>query len=139
MKKDIHPKYEKVTIECACGNKLETRSTVFPSIKVELCSACHPFFTGKQKFVDTAGRVDKFKARQEAAQKVKSKNAIPDGRQEKVKKADKTQDTVSNKEKLNELKKELTAEQRAKEAPGEIGQAETSDVEAAAEEELKEN
>jgi large subunit ribosomal protein L31 len=59
MKKDIHPKYEQVTVRCACGNEVVTRSTK-KDIKVEICSNCHPFFTGKQKFVDTAGRVEKF-------------------------------------------------------------------------------
>jgi large subunit ribosomal protein L31 len=60
MKKDIHPKYEAATITCACGNVIETRSTV-QKIDVEICSACHPFFTGKQKLVDTAGRIDRFR------------------------------------------------------------------------------
>jgi len=60
MKKDIHPKYEPTTVTCACGNILEIRSTV-KDIKVEICSNCHPFFTGKQKLVDTAGRVERFK------------------------------------------------------------------------------
>jgi large subunit ribosomal protein L31 len=59
MKEGIHPKYEKSVIACACGNVVETRSTI-PSIHVEICSACHPFFTGKQKLVDTAGRVERF-------------------------------------------------------------------------------
>lgn len=59
MKKDIHPKYQEATIRCACGNTIVTRSTK-KDIKVEICSNCHPFFTGKQKFVDTAGRVEKF-------------------------------------------------------------------------------
>ncbi len=59
MKKDIHPKYELTTIKCACGNVIETRSTV-KNIQVEICSACHPFFTGKQKLVDTAGRIERF-------------------------------------------------------------------------------
>ncbi len=59
MKDKIHPRYEMTTISCACGNTIETRSTV-KDLKVEICSACHPFFTGKQKFVDTAGRVEKF-------------------------------------------------------------------------------
>lgn len=62
MKKGIHPKYEKATITCACGNVIETCSTV-PNLKVEICSQCHPFFTGKQKLVDTAGRIEKFKMR----------------------------------------------------------------------------
>ncbi len=59
MKKGIHPEYVECTITCACGNVIHTRSTR-PGIRVEICSACHPFFTGKQKFVDTAGRVEKF-------------------------------------------------------------------------------
>ncbi|AIN94678.1 50S ribosomal protein L31 [Treponema putidum] len=62
MKKDIHPKYEETTITCACGNVINTRSTA-KDIKVEICSQCHPFFTGKQKLVDTAGRIDRFKKR----------------------------------------------------------------------------
>lgn len=59
MKKDIHPKYGKSTIKCACGNSFETGSTK-ESMKIEICSVCHPFFTGKQKIVDTAGRVERF-------------------------------------------------------------------------------
>ena len=59
MKKDIHPKYEPTTVTCACGNVMEIRSTV-KDIKVEICSNCHPFFTGKQKLVDTAGRIERF-------------------------------------------------------------------------------
>ena len=59
MKEKIHPKYEKATVKCACGNTFETRSTK-KEINVEICSACHGFFTGKQKLVDSAGRVEKF-------------------------------------------------------------------------------
>ena len=62
MKENIHPKYEKTTITCACGNVIETGSTK-KDIRVEVCSKCHPFFTGKQKLVDTGGRVDRFKKR----------------------------------------------------------------------------
>jgi large subunit ribosomal protein L31 len=62
MKADIHPKYNLTTITCACGNVIETRSTA-KEIKVEICSTCHPFFTGKQKLIDTAGRVERFKKR----------------------------------------------------------------------------
>ncbi|MCD6219667.1 50S ribosomal protein L31 [Candidatus Calescamantes bacterium] len=62
MKKGIHPNYESTTITCACGNKITVRSTK-KNIKVEVCSACHPFFTGKAKVVDTAGRVEKFHRR----------------------------------------------------------------------------
>ena len=59
MKQNIHPKYEKATITCACGEVIETRSTK-KDIRVEVCSKCHPFFTGKQKMVDTGGRVSRF-------------------------------------------------------------------------------
>jgi len=59
MKKGIHPKYEKSIISCACGNSFETGSTK-KNMKVEICSVCHPFFTGKQKIIDTAGRVERF-------------------------------------------------------------------------------
>ena len=59
MKSGIHPKYNRIMAKCACGNEVEV-GTVNKEIKVEICSACHPFFTGKQKLVDTAGRVEKF-------------------------------------------------------------------------------
>jgi large subunit ribosomal protein L31 len=60
MKADIHPKYEPTKIRCACGNVIETGSTK-DNITVEICSSCHPFFTGKQKLVDTAGRIERFR------------------------------------------------------------------------------
>jgi large subunit ribosomal protein L31 len=62
MKDAIHPKYEDCTVSCACGYTFKTRSTK-PVIKLEICSKCHPFFTGKQKLIDTAGRVEKFQKR----------------------------------------------------------------------------
>ena len=62
MKEKIHPKYNETTITCACGNVIHTASTK-KEIRVEICSKCHPFFTGKQKIVDTGGRVDRFKKR----------------------------------------------------------------------------
>lgn len=62
MKKGIHPDYVESTITCVCGNTIKTRSTN-GDIKIEICSQCHPFFTGKQKLVDTAGRIDRFKKR----------------------------------------------------------------------------
>ena len=62
MKEGIHPVYAETTITCACGNVIKTRSTK-KDIKVEICSKCHPFYTGKQKLVDTGGRVDRFKKR----------------------------------------------------------------------------
>ncbi|OIP23688.1 50S ribosomal protein L31 [bacterium CG_4_10_14_0_2_um_filter_33_32] len=72
MKKDTHPKYEKAQVECSCGNKFETRSTI-SHIHVELCSKCHPFYTGTQKLIDTAGRIDKFKERMKKAEEHKKK------------------------------------------------------------------
>jgi large subunit ribosomal protein L31 len=66
MKSDIHPKYQTVKVHCACGNEWETRSTL-SSVHVEICSACHPYFTGKQKLVDTAGRVERFRQRYSGA------------------------------------------------------------------------
>ncbi|MFS8638726.1 MAG: 50S ribosomal protein L31 [Gemmatimonadota bacterium] len=59
MKQGIHPEYKEATVHCACGNTFQTRSTV-AELHVEICSACHPFFTGRQKLVDTAGRVERF-------------------------------------------------------------------------------
>jgi len=60
MKTGIHPKYEEIAVKCVCGNEIKTRSTA-KSLSVEICSNCHPFYTKKQKIVDTAGRVEKFK------------------------------------------------------------------------------
>ena len=61
MKPDIHPKYSDVTVTCSCGNSFQTRSTSGHALTIEVCSQCHPFFTGKQKIVDTGGRMEKFR------------------------------------------------------------------------------
>jgi large subunit ribosomal protein L31 len=63
MKSDIHPRYEAVTATCSCGNKISTRSTFTEDFSIDVCSQCHPFFTGKQKIVDSGGRVDRFRKR----------------------------------------------------------------------------
>ncbi|ASD68300.1 MULTISPECIES: 50S ribosomal protein L31 [Pseudoalteromonas] len=63
MKEGIHPNYETITASCSCGNKFETRSTLCKDIHLDVCSACHPFYTGKQKILDTGGRVDRFNKR----------------------------------------------------------------------------
>ena len=60
-KEGVHPKYDTTTVRCACGNSFQTRSTNKGDIVLEICSACHPFFTGKQKLVDTAGRIERFR------------------------------------------------------------------------------
>jgi len=61
MKAGIHPEYHDINVTCTCGNKFQTRSTIAHDLQVEVCSNCHPFYTGKQKIVDTGGRVDKFR------------------------------------------------------------------------------
>ena len=61
MKPKIHPEYREITVACSCGNTFKTSSTLGKDLKVEVCSSCHPFYTGKQKIVDTAGRVEKFR------------------------------------------------------------------------------
>ena len=63
MKADIHPKYEEITATCSCGNVVKTSSTLCSDLHLDVCSACHPFYTGKQKTADTGGRVDRFKQR----------------------------------------------------------------------------
>ncbi len=61
MKPDTHPEYNEINVVCSCGNKFATRSTIGHDLTIEVCSKCHPFYTGKQKLLDTAGRVDKFR------------------------------------------------------------------------------
>ena len=61
MKADIHPKYEEITVTCSCGHSFTTRSTLCQDLHIEICAKCHPFYTGKQKMVDTAGRVERFR------------------------------------------------------------------------------
>jgi len=71
MKKEIHPDYQQITIKCACGNSFEVGSTSKDNIDVEICSNCHPFYTGKAKLIDTARRIDKFEARRKKAEEMK--------------------------------------------------------------------
>lgn len=61
MKAEIHPNYNEINVKCSCGNTFATRSTLNDDLTIEVCSACHPFYTGKQKIVDSGGRVDKFR------------------------------------------------------------------------------
>ncbi|MFL2560889.1 MAG: 50S ribosomal protein L31 [Gammaproteobacteria bacterium] len=63
MKKETHPDYQEIKVTCSCGNTFATKSTLSSDLSIEVCSACHPFYTGQQKIVDTAGRVDKFRKR----------------------------------------------------------------------------
>jgi large subunit ribosomal protein L31 len=70
MKSDIHPDYNEIEIACSCGNTFKTRSTMKKALHIEVCSQCHPFYTGKQKIIDTAGRVEKFNRKYGARAKV---------------------------------------------------------------------
>jgi large subunit ribosomal protein L31 len=96
MKKDIHPEYELAIIRCACGSEVEIRTTK-PGVNVEICSNCHPFYTGKQKLVDTAGRVDRFRKRYGLAEDGSTSEAMARGekiRQEKEARAKKKKAAV---------------------------------------------
>ncbi len=73
MKPNIHPKYEATTVTCSCGNVFETRSTK-KNLRVDLCSNCHPFYTGEQRIVDTAGQVERFMRRLGAADQIRNRN-----------------------------------------------------------------
>ena len=75
MKAGIHPAYNELNVICACGNVFKTRSTHKSDIRVEICSNCHPFFTGRQKLIDTAGRVDKFEKKYQKSRAAKGKGA----------------------------------------------------------------
>ncbi|PIQ44040.1 MAG: 50S ribosomal protein L31 [Gammaproteobacteria bacterium CG11_big_fil_rev_8_21_14_0_20_46_22] len=76
MRENIHPKYESINVACSCGNTFETRSTCGKDeLQVEICSQCHPFYTGKQKIIDTAGRVDRFNKKFAGLAKRKTKTA----------------------------------------------------------------
>lgn len=75
MKPGIHPEYRRVKITCVCGNVLETRSTEGKDFTVEICSACHPFYTGKQKLVDSAGRVERFRRKYGLKEKAKTEES----------------------------------------------------------------
>ncbi|MFA4930774.1 MAG: 50S ribosomal protein L31 [Patescibacteria group bacterium] len=111
MKKDIHPKYGQSVITCACGNVIETRSTV-PEMRIEICSNCHPIFTGKQKLVDTEGRVDRFQSMVEMSQKMKKTQTTKKTRKKKqqakhdIDQIVKDQETRRKKREVEKKKKE---------------------------------
>tara|TARA_Y100001936_G_scaffold254008_1_gene323444 strand:- start:2154 stop:2384 length:231 start_codon:yes stop_codon:yes gene_type:complete len=76
MKAEIHPNYQEIIVTCSCGNTFKTRSTLSKALRVEVCSVCHPFYTGKQKIVDTAGRVEKFRKKYGSSSPVEDKSTI---------------------------------------------------------------
>jgi large subunit ribosomal protein L31 len=75
MKAEVHPTYSEITVTCSCGNVFKTRSTLAKDLQVEVCAACHPFYTGKQKILDTAGRVEKFNQKYGKRTPAKAKEA----------------------------------------------------------------
>ena len=112
MKKDLHPEYELAIVRCACGNEVEIRITR-PGVNVEICSNCHPFYTGKQKLVDTAGRVDRFRKRYGLAEDGSTTEAMTRG--EKLRK---DKEARTRKKKVAETKPEpKKAKAKAKAEP----------------------
>jgi len=112
MKTDIHPKYEKSTITCACGEVIETRSTK-PEMRIEICSKCHPIFTGKQKIIDTEGRVDRFKAMFSASQE---KQAVKKDKKQRARKQTAAHDIKQIYAQQEVDKQKKVAEKQKKEA-----------------------
>jgi large subunit ribosomal protein L31 len=103
MKAKIHPKwYDDCKVTCACGNVFTVGATV-PELSVEICSACHPFYTGQMKFIDTAGRVEAFKAKQKGA----SKKVLSKADKRKAKKEKKLQEEMDRPETLEEVRKQV--------------------------------
>lgn len=109
MQYAIHPKWYEAKVTCACGNSFTVGATV-PEITVEVCSSCHPYFTGQLKFVDTAGRVDAFRARQKAAKKT----ILSKAQRREIKRAKKVEQELSRPESLAELRETLKAEKSRK-------------------------
>ncbi len=101
MKKDIHPKYfDNTEATCACGAKFIVGSTV-EKMKIEICSQCHPFYTGQKKIIDTAGRVQKFEARMKKTEVLKAKKSVPKDKIEGTKKEKKTHPVKKRKKSTN--------------------------------------
>jgi large subunit ribosomal protein L31 len=122
MKKDIHPKYEEATVTCVCGNTFKTRSTL-PEIQVEICSACHPFFTGQQKLIDSAGRIERFMTKygkdyaKEEEPKPKKAEAPKAEEKPAEKKAEEPKAEAAPAEPAEEKTEEPKAEEPAADAP----------------------
>lgn len=140
MKQGIHPEYKATTIVCACGNRIETKSTEGGEIHVEICSVCHPFYTGKQRLVDTAGRVERFKrkygdtssaARAEAEKADKAEKAAAEAKKAEEK-ARKKPAAKAPEKPASKKSSEATAEEPAAVAAGPASDAaeETPEAEA---------
>lgn len=123
MKQNIHPKYEEVSIKCACGNEIKTRSTK-SDIRLTLCNECHPFFTGKQKFVDTAGRIEKFQKKFNLAEGVATTEVV---KAKKIASKKQVQSAA-----IQEEKRQKAARKTPKKAEGGAAEAEGAATEAVA-------
>jgi large subunit ribosomal protein L31 len=126
MKPGIHPKYVESTVVCACGNSFVTRSTR-PQLRTDLCNVCHPFYTGEQRIVDTAGQVERFMKRMEAAQ---SNEARPSKRQSRL--ADRQSKIEAERQRQADLAAQADAEEAAVRAAAAAAAAEIAAAEAAA-------
>lgn len=126
MKPGIHPKYVESTVVCACGNSFVTRSTR-PQLRTDLCNVCHPFYTGEQRIVDTAGQVERFMKRMQAAQ---SNEARPSKRQSRL--ADRQSKIETERQRQAELAAQADAEEAAVRAAAAAAAAEIAAAEAAA-------
>ncbi|MDA1060854.1 MAG: 50S ribosomal protein L31 [bacterium] len=120
MKTDIHPKYEEIKFTCACGATFLAGSTIDKDFKTEICSSCHPFYTGKQKLIDTSGRVDKFMAKMKKAQAVAEKNVK---KPEEVEEVDEVEDTKEVAEVLEELEEEVVENKPEEKAAKEVAES----------------
>ena len=108
MKQGIHPDYDVVTVTCSCGNSFETKSAV-GDLKVEICSECHPYFTGKQKVIDSAGRIDKFRLRYGGGEE----KAEEKGKEKKKETQAKKTEAKAEKKETKSAKKEPKAEKKS--------------------------
>ncbi len=133
MKSGIHPTYhDDATITCSCGNVIKTGSTK-ESYTTELCSKCHPFYTGKQKTVDSAGRIEKFKAQQEAAAKKKSEKSARGGKKTKKSIEEKVNEALQ-KEKEREEKEDAKLKSKITKKPANVVEMPTKETDEVAEE-----
>ncbi len=121
MKEGIHPDYKAAKVVCACGTVIETRSTR-GDFHIEICSACHPFFTGKQKILDTAGRIERFKNRYAATQKAEEKKAAPAPAPAAAKPAAKTENRAAKRAKANAGKPKPAPKAEGEAAPAPAGE-----------------
>jgi len=125
MKAGLHPEYKSSKVVCACGSVIETRSTR-GDFHVDICSACHPFFTGKQKILDTAGRIERFKNRYAAAPKTEEKKAAPPAPKAPAKAGGRSENRAAKRAKANASKpKPAPKAEAAAEAPAAETKAET--------------